>query len=341
MKIVSLILAGGSSERFWPLSRISKPKQCLRILSNKTLIEETYLRLKNFGEFAIVANSDLCNIFKSILPSNVLYIEEPFKRNTAPAIALACKKIIDTFGECIIFVETVDHFYESVEIYINTIKKACDYAQNHDQIILIGIKPTNPHIGYGYIQNDGLIKEDFYKIKSFKEKPNLEMAQKYLLDPSYSWNSGMLVAKSSIILNEFKNHLPNIYECIINSKNDYDEKKTFEDKFTEIEKISMDHGILEKSSNIVVLKTNMHWDDIGEFNAIPRIKKISDSKNYFENEVISLNSNKNIVLSKKLVALIDIDDLIVVDTKDALLICKRDQTHKIKELLKSLDEKYH
>ncbi|UYP47956.1 hypothetical protein NEF87_004241 [Candidatus Lokiarchaeum ossiferum] len=340
MKIITLILAGGRGERFWPLSRIARPKQSLPLISDKPMILETYDRLKSLGDFAIVANSDLCQQFKDVLPSSLFYIEEPCARNTAPAIGFACQKIMHTYGDCIIFIETADHFYKDIENYLSEIQKACIFAEKENKIVLIGINPTEPHTGYGYIEEGNKIIDNFYSVSSFKEKPSLDLAKHYLKQGTFSWNSGMFIAKCSVLLKEFKKYLPSMYESFQTMDDQDYKEETVQKIFPLLQRISIDYGIMEKSINTVVLRSNMHWDDIGDFNAISRVHSVRKNGNYYHDEVVALDSQENIIISEKLVALIGVENLVVVDTPDALLICDRNETQKIRTILKDLDEKY-
>ena len=339
MKIVPLILAGGRGERFWPLSRIKNPKQSLALLSEDPMILETYNRLKELGDFAIVANSELCNQFKTILPTDIFYIEEPCARNTAPAIGFACQKIMHTFGDCVIFIETADHYYKNIEKYDSEIRKACQYAEKKNKIVLIGITPTEPHIGYGYIQEGQTLAEQFHSVESFKEKPTQRVAEQYLKEGTYSWNSGMFIAKCSVLLKEFQTYLPSMFEAFQEMEEHNYAEAVVNDIFPSLERVSIDYGIMEKSQATVVLKSSMHWDDIGNFNAIARVHSVHENGNYYQNEVVSIESKDNIIISDKLVALIGVQNLVIVDTPDALLVCDRRETQKIKVILKDLDEK--
>ncbi len=341
MKIIPVILAGGRGERFWPLSTPENPKQCLPLVSNEPMLMDTYNRLSEFDEFFIVANSFLCDKFREFLPEDASYIEEPYAKNTASAIGLACISLMEKFGDCIVFFETADHYYKDPNHYIRDIKKACAFAEIHDKIVLVGIKPDNPHTGYGYIKNGSLVEgsSDFFFVDSFKEKPDLTTAQGYLRDDSFSWNSGMFIAKCSVLLNEIKRYLPPLFAGLEKIKSSGFTSEVLDDEFRGFEKISIDYGIMEHSQETVVLSSTMHWDDIGDFNAIARILKPNSSGNFSKGQVQSINASGNIVVSEKLVALIGVDDLIIVDAPDALLVCKRSDSQKIKDLIRNFDNK--
>lgn len=340
MKIIPLILAGGSGKRFWPLSRQNKPKQCLKLFSDQPMIVETYTRLANFDQFAIVANDALNDYFKELLPSDVIYINEPEPRNTAPAIALATAHLYHQFGDFIIFIETADHYYKDPDFYIKEIKKACTYAEKADKIVLMGIRPTEPHTGYGYIHQGTLLEEGIYNVQSFKEKPDLATAKRYLAEGGYSWNSGMFIARASVLLSEFKTHLPDMYKKIQHLESTNFSAEEIKKIFPTFTRVSIDYGIMEKSSNIVVHPSEMHWDDVGDFNALARIKDADSNGNISNTELHVLDSHGNIVVGDKMVALIGVDNLIIAQTEDVLFIGDRKHSQDVKEILKKVDPKY-
>lgn len=337
MKIIPVILAGGKGERFWPLSTPENPKQCLPLVSDQPMIVDTYNRLKDFDEFFIVANSFLCDKFRKILPERVEYIEEPSPRNTAPAIGLTCISLLHKYGDCIVFFETADHYYQDISHYIKDIKNACTFSLTHDKIVLIGITPKNPHTGYGYIERGERVENDFFYVNIFKEKPDLITAQKYVEDGKYTWNSGMFIGKCSVILNEIEKNMPSLYSGLQEISKGKFTQEILTEEFNKFEKISFDYGVLERSKETIVLQSTMPWDDIGDFNAVARILKPDSKGNISKKPIHSLDAHGNIVISDRLVALIDVDDLIIVDTKEELLICKRSASQKIREIVKSLD----
>lgn len=337
-----MILAGGRGERFWPLSRINKPKQNLSLMSENPMIVETYRRLQSFDEFFIIANESLCESFRPLLPTHVGYIIEPFARNTAPAIGLACAYLQQKFGDCIVFFETADHYYSDETKYIHEIQNACEFAEKNDKIVLIGITPDSPHTGYGYIEQGEKIFDSFYNVQKFKEKPNLKTAMEYLKAETFSWNSGLFIAKTSVLLKEISQFLPELGNILLELQKCNFSEPLFTQLFQKAPKISIDYGVLEKSSEIILLKSNMDWDDIGDFNAIARHFNGDSRGNIIRGNgtLNKINSTKNIIISDKLVALIGVNDLVIVETDDALLVCHRSETQKIREIVQNLDEKY-
>lgn len=340
MKIVPVILAGGKGERFWPLSRTANPKQSLRLISDNPLILDTFNRLKTFTDFAVIANAKLCQDFRKILPPHVTYIEEPMARNTAPAIGLACISLMDRFGDCIAFFETADHHYKDPVHYLEDISKACAFAEQSNKIVLIGIVPTEPHTGYGYINNGSHLSGQIYEVKSFNEKPSLLVAKQYLQTGGYLWNSGMFIAKCSVILQEIHTHLPDLYSRLQAIKESGFNPQILRAEFEATPKVSIDYGVMEQSQNATVLNSTMDWDDIGDFNAMARIMPLDNNGNLSKSEFHAIDSRNNIIVSEKLVGLIGVNNLVIVETPDAILLCDKSETQKIRQLVQQLDAKY-
>jgi mannose-1-phosphate guanylyltransferase len=343
MKRIALILAGGKGERFWPLTRIATPKQLLPLTSTNPMIVETYNRLAGFDAFFVIANQTLCDAFRPILPPTARYIMEPEPRNTAPAIGLACAEIFRTYGDCIIFIETADHFYANPQLYLDDANLACNFAEKSDRIILIGIQPTWAHTGYGYIQIGDPFEGPFFHVAAFKEKPDRSTAQSYLLTGKYVWNAGVYVGKSSVFLEEIHTYLPRLGDFLDFIRNNAADPKEIAEKFHQTENISIDYGVYEKSGRLAVMKSGMPWEDIGDFNSLKHVLQCDLQGNFLKTEslpIAALDSNDNIIISEKKVALIGIKDVAIIETPDVLLICKRSDTQKIKNLLPLVEDQY-
>jgi len=341
MKRIPVVLAGGKGERFWPLSREDKPKQLLSLITKKPLILETYERLKVFDDFYVVANKKLCDAFKALLPTQINYIVEPIGRNTAPAIGYACMYLSAKYDDCIVIIEPADAYHIDLDNYTQVMIEACDYAADNAAIIMIGISPSHPHTGYGYVRIGNHIKGSIFSVRSFNEKPDIETARRFLEAGNYCWDAGKFIAKCSVLIDEIKLQLPEIYDHLVAIRDSNFDEEVIKNEFNQIEKISIDVGIMEKSDKLAILKSSMDWDDVGDFNSIARIRKDPDLKgNYTLGNIKAISSSSNIVISEKLVALIGVNDLIVVDTSDALLVCSRDKSQEIKKLVKCLEQKY-
>lgn len=350
MKITAVIMAGGKGERFWPKSRKSLPKQFLSLTDDgKTMIQLTIERLKslvNIEDVYIVTNKDYKSLVKEqisgIPDENILL--EPIAKNTAPCIGLAAMHIKKKYDDAVMLVLPSDHLIKYNEIYIDTLKEAVNVAKEDDNLITIGITPSYPETGYGYInfgrdEND-MKRNNVYRVKRFVEKPNLETAKEYLSSGRYLWNSGMFVWKATTILDDFKEYLPDIYEGlnkIYNSigNNNYDE--ILIDEFSKFRSESIDYGIMERANNIYTIPGSFGWDDVGSWLALERISKSNDDGNVVKGNVITINSKNSIIQAQdKLIATIGMEDLIVVDTDDALLIASKDSTQEVKKVIENL-----
>ncbi|MBD3349981.1 MAG: mannose-1-phosphate guanylyltransferase [Candidatus Lokiarchaeota archaeon] len=340
MKTIPVILAGGQGKRFWPLSRKNIPKQNLPLISDKPMIVDTINRLDSFPDKYIVANEELCTKFEKLLSNHVNYIIEPSARNTAAAIGLACIKLKKEFDDSILFFDTADHYYKDVNHYLGDIKDACKYANETNKIVLVGIKPTYPHTGYGYIKSGKNLEHYFFNVDEFKEKPDEDTAKRYIAKKIYYWNSGIFISKCSVMLEEIEKYMPDLYSSLEKIYESDFKQDILETEFSKLDKISIDYGVLERSDNIALLKSSMDWDDIGDYNALARIMDPDEDWNYAKNKINSVESLENIVISDKLVGLVGVENLVVVETHDAILICKRSDTQKIKDLVNKLDPKY-
>lgn len=350
MRVTAVIMAGGKGERFWPRSRKSLPKQFLSLTNDgKTMIQLTIERLKsivNIDDVYIVTNKDYKNLvleqIQDIPEENILL--EPIAKNTAPCIGLAAMHIKKKYEDAVMLVLPSDHLIKYNEIYIDTLKAAIEVAEEDDNLITIGITPSYPETGYGYInfgRDEGDIKRNnIYRVKRFVEKPNLETAKEYLASGRYLWNSGMFVWKSSTILNNFRELLPETYEGlnkIYETIGTAEEEEILEREFSKFKSESIDYGIMERAGNIYTIPGSFGWDDVGSWLALERINKTNDDGNVIKGNVITINSKKSIIQGQdKLIATIGIEDLIVIDTKDALLIAKKDSTQEVKKVIENL-----
>lgn len=350
MKITAVIMAGGKGERFWPRSRKSLPKQFLSLTDDgKTMIQLTVERLKNLvsiEDVYIVTNKDYKKLvldqIKDIPEENILL--EPKAKNTAPCIGLAAMHVKKKYEDAVMLVLPSDHLIKYNEIYIDTLKEAIEVAKEDDNLITIGITPSYPETGYGYInfgRDEGDIKRNnVYRVKRFVEKPDLDTAKEYLSSGRYLWNSGMFVWKASSILLNMRELLPQMYkglEEIYNSIGTENESIVLEEEFNNFQSVSIDYGIMERANNIYTIPGSFGWDDVGSWLALERINKTNDDGNVIKGNVITINSKNSIIQAQdKLIATIGMKDLIVVDTDDALLIANKDSTQEVKKVIENL-----
>lgn len=350
MKVTAVIMAGGKGERFWPRSRKSLPKQFLNLTDDgKTMIQLTIERLKSLvsiDDTYIVTNKDYKHLIleqiKGIPEENILL--EPIAKNTAPCIGLAAMHIKRKYEDAVMLVLPSDHLIKYNEIYIDTLREAIAVAQEDSNLITIGITPSYPETGYGYINfgrdEDDIKRNNVYRVKRFVEKPNIETAKEYLASGKYLWNSGMFVWKASTIIHNFEKLLPEmhhglnkIYETIGTE----DEQRILEREFENFKGESIDYGIMERADNIYTIPGSFGWDDVGSWLSLERINRTNDDGNVIKGNVITINSKKSIIQAEdKLIATIGIENLIVVDTEDALLIVDKDSTQDVKKVIENL-----
>ena len=340
------IMAGGIGSRFWPLSRINYPKQFLDILgSGQSLIQQTYERFRHLvptENIYVVTANEYLGITRDQLPDlpreNIL--GEPYRKNTAPCIAYISFKIRELNPEASLIVAPADHLILNEHKFLDICNQALEFVNHFNALITIGIKPTYPNTGYGYIQHEGIEAiPSIFKVKTFTEKPNRELAKTFIASGDFLWNSGIFVWQIKRGLEAFKKHLPEMYELFASDAdklNTPEEKSVLESIYPQCTNISIDFGVMEKADNVYVIPASFGWSDLGTWNSAWE----NMEKDYLENAVAGTNvivfdTNKCVVNvpDDKLVVLQGLDDYIIVDTKDVLLICQKEKEQEIKEYL--------
>ena len=345
-----VIMAGGKGERFWPKSRMNMPKQFLSLTDDgKSMIQHTVERLKGLVDIQnmyIVTNEIYKDLVLEHIPDipkeNIII--EPVTKNTAPCIGLAAIHIAKKNPDSKMIILPSDHLIKFNEIFIDTLKIALDVVEKGDNLATIGITPNYPETGYGYINfTKGESFKDsanIYEVLRFVEKPNLEKAKEYLTSGEYLWNSGIFVWKASTILKNFKEYLPEIYEGlqkIGESINTGKYEEVLKKEFPNLPSESIDYGIMEKAKNIYVIPGNFGWDDVGSWLSLERINKTNQDGNVITGNVISIKTKNTIIQgSDKLIATIGLEDIVIVDTDDVTLICHKDNTQEVKEIINNL-----
>lgn len=336
-----IILAGGSGSRLWPLSRELYPKQLLNLISDKSLLQSTFERLTNCMQkdeiLSITNTKHSANVRMQLaqLTENPKVLSEPVSKNTAPAIALATKYIMQETGEDpVILVVPSDHLIQDKEHFLSTVKKGEKLAEE-GYIVTFGIKPNYPETGYGYINTLKPLDIGF-KVKEFVEKPNLEAAEKYLKAGTYYWNSGIFMFKASTMLAEIEKNAPEIAKIAQN----VDFTKSSDIPFVEFDKmpsISIDYAVMEKSDKIALVALESDWNDLGSWQSIYDVSKKDEHNNVFIGHVIDEGSKNSFVYaSSKLVTTIGLEDTVIVETEDAILACKKDRTQDVKHIYETL-----
>ena len=348
MKKTALIMAGGRGERFWPKSRKSLPKQFLSLTDDgKTMIQLTVERISSLVEMEdiyISTNKDYKNLVLEQLPGipeeNILC--EPVGRNTAPCIGLGAVHIAKKYEDAVMMVLPSDHLIKYNKMFVQTLREGCEIAEKGPNLVTIGITPDYPETGYGYIKfNPDASDGHAYQVDCFVEKPDLAKAKEYLATEEYLWNSGMFLWKVSTILSNIRMHLPDLHSGLMSIQKaigTQEQELVLEKEFAGFSSVSIDYGIMEKAENIFILPGTFGWDDVGSWLAVGRIKKTNEAGNVVDGNIITINSKNNIIQGGgKLIATIGIQDLIIVDTEDATLICEKNSAGDIKKVLENLE----
>ncbi len=338
------IMAGGIGSRFWPMSRSAHPKQFLDILgTGKTLIQETfdrYSKLVPVENIYIITSKEYVNMVKQqlrLLPEENI-LAEPSRKNTAPCIAYIAFKLYQKDPDALMIAAPSDNHITDEAAFLQTAKKAFDFVESINALVTIGIKPTFPNTGYGYIQHEGPeVAPGVHEVKTFTEKPNRELAETFVASGDFLWNAGIFTWKIKNLLTAFEKFLPEIYEVFAAEKDKFntpDEIEALETIYPQCTSISIDFGVMEKADNVYVIPASFPWSDLGTWNSAWD----NSEKDYFQNAVTGNNvmviDAKSCIVNtpnNKLVVLQGLEDFIVVDTKDVLLICKRSKEQEIKE----------
>lgn len=339
-----VIMAGGIGSRFWPKSRTGFPKQFLDILNTgKTLIQWTYERYAAFipkENIFVVTSDEYTAIVKKQLPElcpdNIL--AEPSRKNTAPCIAYISFKLLQKDPEASLIVAPSDHMILDNEHYRKITLQALDFVSHIKSLVTLGINPTHPNTGYGYIQHDAMpVADGIYKVKTFTEKPNLELAKTFLSSGDFLWNAGIFVWQVKNVVKAFELFQPEMFELFDGEKEYYntpEEKKAIDRIYPLCTNISIDVAVMEKADNVYVIPASFGWSDLGTWNsAYDNLEKDYLGNAVASDNVIVIDATKCMVTAphEKLLVLQGLDDFIVVDTKDVLLICKKDKEQAIKE----------
>ncbi|MBA4310878.1 MAG: mannose-1-phosphate guanylyltransferase [Chlorobiaceae bacterium] len=342
MQLYAVIMAGGIGSRFWPRSREKSPKQLLKIFNDSTMIQDTVDRLKGLiddDKIFIITNKlhreEILNQLPNLKAENI--IAEPFGRNTAPCIGLAALLTKHQNNEALTVVLPADHIIQEKEIFQNTLLRAAEYANQSKGLVTIGIQPTRPETGYGYIQIEDEVNDNIFKVHTFAEKPNYSTALKFLESGDFFWNSGMFIWRSDVILEEIKKYIPDLYTELIELKSvlftDKFDKKLL-DVYGKIKGISIDYGVMEKSRKVFLTKGAFSWSDVGSWEEVYNLTEKDEDGNSLIGEVYTDMTNDSYIYSPdKFTAVIGLENVVVINTDDALLVCRRDQSQEVKKVI--------
>lgn len=347
MTIIPIILSGGAGTRLWPLSWGDHPKQFLSLITDKTMIQETLLRLDGLetgnpiiscgeGHRFLVAQQ-----IGEITNKKPVILLEPMAKNTAPAIAAACGAAMKQDKDAVVVVLPSDHVIADVKAFQNAVKTAAVNAEK-GYLVTFGIVPTFPSTGYGYVKAAGSETDGAYTLEKFVEKPCLEKAQEYLASGEYAWNSGMFVFKASSFLEELKTHNPEMANLSIEAF----EKASVETDFIRLDKNSfgkikgdsIDYAVMEKTLKGRVVKLNAGWDDVGSWSALYDISKKDENQNVIKgDDVITLDTTSSYIRGgKRTIATIGLDDVVIVDSDDALLVAAKSKIQNVKKIAETI-----
>ncbi|MFC2135864.1 mannose-1-phosphate guanylyltransferase [Bacteroidota bacterium] len=343
MELYAVIMAGGVGSRFWPRSKQKKPKQLIRIFGENTMIQDTVYRLEelipNDRIFVITNKTQKPRVLDQLpdLPAENI-IDEPFGKNTAACIGLASVIIKKRCKDAVTIVLAADHLIEDRVKFLDNIRIGAEYAYASKGLITIGIPPTRPETGYGYIQFDEMeVAKEIHKVITFAEKPNLSTAERFIKSGDFLWNSGMFIWRTDVILNEIKKYMPELYhglETIKKSVDTSDFPNVLMNVYSQLKSISIDYGIMEKSENVYLIKGSFDWSDVGSWETVYELSPKDDEGNVKIGDVYAEKTfNSYIFAPQKFAAVIGVEDLVVINTKDSLLICHRDKTQDVKQVV--------
>lgn len=361
MKTYGIIMAGGGGTRFWPLSRKTLPKQFLNLTGRDILVNETFDRLAQ-----VIAKENIFVVTNALYAEKTLelmegrtdedhILKEPAARNTAACIGYAAMEILRKYGDGILCIVPSDHYIRQEVLYAQTLQKGMELTEKGECLVTIGIAPTYPATGYGYIKCSTANKENtaldtdgpcgqhagYRTVEEFVEKPSKEVAEEYLRTGRYFWNSGIFIWKASVILSAFEKLLPDIYDCLVKigeAIGSGEEARVLKEVYPGIPKLSIDYGIMERADNVVMIEGEFDWNDVGSLDAIAFLHNADAGGNIGVGSHILMDTEGTICYSKdKLIAASGVKDLIIVEAEDAILVCPREKAQDVKQLVEFLE----
>lgn len=348
----AVIMAGGKGARFWPRSREKMPKHLLDISSERTMIRETVDRIRPLvpAERTLIVTgkshaAEAIRQLPEIPPENILI--EPVGRNTAPCIGLAALHILRRVPDAVMLVLPSDHRIGDEAAFLRIIQAAAGAASQGDSLVTIGIRPTGPETGYGYIEQGDPFPaggaDEIYRVRSIREKPPREQAERFLAQGGFSWNSGMFVWKASTIVEAIGQFLPDLEQGLLQIREALGtdrEEAVVRAVYTGQRSVSIDYGVMEKAKDVLVIPGTFDWSDLGSWDALWEVSEKDENGNAVRGEFIGVDAANSLIHSTgKLVALVGVKDLLVVETNDALLICRRGRSQDVRKIVETLEEK--
>jgi mannose-1-phosphate guanylyltransferase len=350
--LYAVIMAGGSGTRLWPLSRKSQPKQALRLIGERTMFQHTIDRLDPLfpmERIFVVTSATIAEVLRPQVPDlpAANFILEPSGRDSAPAAGLAAIRLLAEDPHATMVMLTADHYIADAGHFRSALAAAVELAAD-GTIVTLGIRPTHPATGYGYVKaGEALTIIDgfrVYRSAGFTEKPNLATAIRFIEDGRYSWNSGMFIWRADRLMAEFRSQLPDLYTSLVSIKADLgtsSEEGVLHAEWEGIRRVSIDYGIMERADNVAVIPVELGWSDIGSWASLLDILEGDEGGNVFQAATVALDTKRTLIRSEfgegRLIAAIGLDDMIVVDTPDVLLVCPRSRAEQVREIVKRLE----
>ncbi|MBR2659964.1 MAG: mannose-1-phosphate guanylyltransferase [Clostridia bacterium] len=351
MNHYGVIMAGGGGTRFWPLSRQKTPKQLLNLSGKNLMVNEAIDRMATvIGKsniFIVTADVQAPSMIMAtqgkVFPRNIL--AEPAARNTAACIGYAAMEIYRKYGDGVMIITPADHYIENEDALTEIFRKAIITAEEQDKLVTIGLKPTFPSTGFGYIKYDPASPGSVKSVVEFKEKPDEETAKAYIENGHYVWNSGMFIWKASLILQKLKDFVPDIYidlKTIGDAMNTPGEQEVLHEVYPGIRKISIDYAVMEHSAaegDVVVIPGDCGWNDVGSWDMMDILHKPDENNNVLLGDTVAINVKDSVIYSQgRIVAALDIDNIVVVETPDAVLVCRKDKAQNVKQIVDYLTD---
>ena len=348
MEIFSVIMAGGGGTRFWPLSRQCKPKQLLNLGGNDAMINETIKRnaaVISYKNTYIVTNRSQGDILKEILIEGVPHenvLLEPVGRNTTACIAYAASRIHKLYGDSVMCIFPSDAYINKEEEYHAALRLAVKYASENDSFITLGIHPGFAATGYGYIKYDRASAVDGVSyVEEFIEKPNLDRAKQFVKSGNYLWNSGILICRTGVLMENIQRFLPKLYKNIVTLSEYYgtdSESEKLNAIYPLLQSVSVDYGILERSDDVRVVPGDFGWNDVGSWDMLGVVFPPDENGNIIKSEHVGIDTKNTIVYGNSLITTVGVENMIIIQTDDALLICPKSRAQDVKDIVELLKE---